>query len=156
MLEDLKSRLGEVATLAQINALLDWDMQTKMPPGAAESRARHLSTLSKVVHELFTDEETGKLISTVEPEASRLPHDSDDACLVRVARRDYDKASKLPTDLVAELSRITALAHGIWAKARADNDFKAFAPILGQIVTLKRRVAECYGYTDHIYDARDS
>src|SRR5258708_9539073 len=105
MLEDLKSRLGEVATLAQINALLDWDMQTKIPPGAAESRARHLSTLSKVVHELFTDEETGKLISTVEPEASKLPHDSDDACLARVARRDYTKPSTLPTALATSLPR---------------------------------------------------
>ena len=153
ILDELKTRLGEVTTLAQINALLDWDLQTKMPDGASEARARHLSTLSKVVHELFTDDETGKLLAIVEPQAQAMPYDSDDASLARVARRDYDKARKLPTDLVAEVSRVTARAHGVWAKARADNDFKAFAPILEQIVNLKRRVAECYGFTDHIYDA---
>src|SRR5713226_3253999 len=127
MLDDLKSRLGEVTTLAQINALLDWDLQTKMPHGASESRARHLSTLSKVVHEMFTDDETGKLLAIVEPQAQAMPYDSADASLARVARREYDKARKLPTDLVAEVSRVTTRAHGIWAKARADNDFKAFA-----------------------------
>ena len=61
-----------------------------------------------------------------------------------VAQRDYDKARKLPTELVAELSRVTARAHGIWAKARAENDFKSFAPTLEQIIALKQRVAECW------------
>jgi len=152
-LAELKSRLGDVTSLGQINAVLDWDMQTQMPPGASESRSRHLSTLSRLIHEMFTSDETGKLLSDADPQVKNAPYDSFDASLVRVARRDYDKAKKLPTELVAEITRVAALAHNIWANARADNDFKAFAPTLETMVGLKIKQAECLGYKDHIYDA---
>src|SRR5262249_11135702 len=70
-----------------------------------------------------------------------------------VVRRDYTKMRKIPADLVGELARATTLAHGVWVKARAANDFKAFVPSLQHILDLKRRAAEYIGYTDHIYDA---
>jgi carboxypeptidase Taq len=149
----LQDRLADVTTLNQVNALLDWDLQTQMPPGAADARARHNSTLSKLIHQMFTDDETGRLLAEAQGEMKSAPFDSNEASLLRVARRDYDKSKKVPTDLIAELSRVTALAHGIWAKARAENDFKSFVPMLQQILDLKKRVAECYGYTDHLYDA---
>src|SRR5436190_3292123 len=152
-LSGLKSRLADYTALQQVNALLEWDMQTQMPPGGAEARSRHTSSLTKIVHELFTDDATGRLLTHAESEVKGAPYDSNDASLLRVARRDYDKARKLPTDLVTEIARVTALAHGTWAKARAEDDFKSFAPVLDQIVTLKKRAAECIGFTEHIYDA---
>jgi carboxypeptidase Taq len=152
-LSKLKERLAEITSLYQINALLDWDLQTQLPRGASESRARHLSTLTKLTHEMFTADETGQLIEAASQETADAAYDSDDASLLRVARRDYERDRKLPSDLVAETSRVTAMAHEIWRKARAENDFKSFAPSLQRIVELKKQAAECYGYTDHIYDA---
>jgi carboxypeptidase Taq len=152
-LANLKDRLEKVTSLAQINALLEWDMQVKMPPGGSEARARHMSVLSRLIHETFTADETGALLAAAEREANGLPHDSNDASLLRVARHDYDRDCKLPSDLVAEITKATTLAHGVWVKARAENDFKSFVPSLKRIVELKKRAAECYGYTDHIYDA---
>ena len=152
-LSKLKERLAEITSLYQINALLDWDLQTQLPSGASESRARHLSTLSKLIHEMFTADETGQLIEAASREAGDAAYDSEDASLLRVARRDYERERKLPSDLVAETTRVTAMAHEIWRKARAENDFKSFAPSLQRIVELKKQAAECYGYTDHIYDA---
>ncbi len=152
-LAKLKERLGEVTSLAQINALLEWDMQVKMPPAGSEARARHMSVLSKLIHQMFTSDETGRLMDSAEREGNGLPRGSNDASLLRVARRDYDRERKLPSDLVAEITRATALAHEVWVKARAGNDFKSFIPSLKHIVELKIRAAECYGYTDHIYDA---
>ncbi len=149
----LKSRLADVTSLSQINALLEWDLQTQMPPGGAEARARHMSVQSKLVHEMFTADETGRLIEAASAEVSGADYDSDDASLLRVARRDYERERKVPAELVAEVTRTTTLAHDIWAKARANNDFKSFMPSLQRIIELKISVAECYGYTDHIYDA---
>ncbi len=149
----LKKRLETVATLGQINALLDWDMQTQMPPGAAESRARHLSTLAQFAHDMFVADETGKLLEDAERELKGADYDSDDASLIRVARRDFDRERKIPSDLVAELARASTLGHEVWVKARAENNFKSFIPALKHLVELKIRAAECIGYTDHIYDA---
>ncbi len=152
-LTDLKARLNDVTSLNQINALLDWDLQTQMPEGAAESRARHMSIMSRLIHEMFTADETGKLLDEAAVEAKGADYDGDDASTLRVARRDYDRLKKLPTDLVEEITRASALAHNVWAKARADNDFKSYIPALEHMISLKIKAAECYGYTDHIYDA---
>src|SRR5260221_11142627 len=152
-LTDLKARLNDVTSMNQINALLDWDLQTQMPEGAAESRARHMSIMSRLIHEMFTADETGKLLDEAAVEAKGADYDGDDASTLRVARRYYDRLKKLPTDLVEEITQASALAHNVWAKARADNDFKSYIPALEHMISLKIKAAECYGYTDHIYDA---
>ena len=152
-LDALKSRLGDVVTLQNVLALVDWDQQTQMPSGAANAKARHLELLSKLEHEMKTDDETGSLIASAEKEVTNASYDSFDGSFVRVARRDYDRARKLPTDLVAEMSRVQTIAHEHWVKARQDNDFAAFVPSLTKILELKQREIECKGYKDHPYDA---
>jgi len=73
--------------------------------------------------------------------------------MVRVAKHDYDLQTKLPTDLVEELARTQTLAHGVWAKAREENDFPAFVPMLEKIYDLMRRQVDALGYEDRMYDA---
>jgi carboxypeptidase Taq len=152
-LEKLKARLAEVHHLGMAAAVLDWDQQTYMPPGGVTARANQKATLSKLSHELFTDDRTASLLAAAEEENRGLPEDSDDAALLRVARRDFDKATRIPADLVEEKSRVTSLAQEAWAKARAENDFPAFAPWLERVVELERRTAEALGYEDRLYDA---
>jgi carboxypeptidase Taq len=152
-LNAFKARAEELTTLGQVIAVLDWDMQTQMPEGSANARARHMTVMSKLVHELGTSDETLRLLQTATAELGTADYDSDDASLLRVSARDIEKARKLPADLVAELTRETTLAHSVWAEARKNNDFKAFAPALKRIIALKQQQAECMGYKAHIYDA---
>ncbi|HEX9373854.1 MAG TPA: carboxypeptidase M32 [Roseiflexaceae bacterium] len=149
----LKARLGDVADLSKAAALLSWDQQTYMPRGGVGARAEQLATLSRLAHELFCDAETGRLLDAATPAAERLPYDSDDASLVRVARRDYERERRLPADFVAELSRASSTARAAWAEARQRSDFALFQPHLERIVALVRRQAEHLGYADHPYDA---
>ncbi|MBI1879501.1 MAG: carboxypeptidase M32 [Chloroflexi bacterium] len=150
-LETLKTKLKDIKNLQAAESVLGWDQQVYMPPGGAAARAEQLATLSKITHEMFIADEIGALLSDLT--AAEFPYDSDEASLIRVVRRDYDKARKLPTDLVAEMSRTFSLGHHIWAKARANQDFAQFQDILTKIVDLNIQVAEAYGYEDCIYDA---
>jgi carboxypeptidase Taq len=152
-LEQLKVRLSEIHDLDGATALLSWDQQVNMPPGGAGHRASQLSTLSRIRHEMFIAEETGRLLEAAEAEGAELAYESDDASLLRVTRHDYDLATKVPTDLVAELTRVTTLAHEAWTKARANNDYASFKPWLQQVFDLNIRVADALGYEDRIYDA---
>ncbi len=152
-LEQLKARLTEIHNLEMAAGLLGWDQQVYMPPGGAGHRAAQRATLSKIAHEMFTAEETGRLLEAAEAEGQGLPYDSDDASLLRVTRRDYDLATRVPTDLVAEIARTTALAHGEWAQARATSNYRAFQPWLEKIIDLNIQRAEHLGYEDRIYDA---
>jgi len=152
-LQALKARLADVHHLSMAGAVLDWDQQTYMPAGGVSARADQKATLSKLSHQLFTDDKTGTLLAQAEADLKGLPEDHNDAALLRMARRDYDKATRLPEALVEEISRVTSHAQEEWAKARAANDYGAFAPWLERIVDLERRTAEALGYEERLYDA---
>jgi carboxypeptidase Taq len=151
-LKQFKAQLAEISDLMNAAAVLEWDMQTYMPPGGGEARAEQIATLQKLGHEKFTHADTGQQLEALQPELQRLAPDSDDASLIRVATRDYERARKVPTELVAEIARTTSMAHEVWAKARAEKNFSAFLPMLEKIIELKHRVADCFGPQDSPYD----
>ncbi|MCC7435289.1 MAG: carboxypeptidase M32 [Methanoregulaceae archaeon] len=148
-LNDLKARYADINALSSAIAIMDWDQQTYMPRGAAEARAEHVGALSRIAHELSTDDAFGKLVSQSKNEAQS----EDDLAMVRVLQREYDLKTKLPAEFVAEKSRLAAIAHEDWVKARAENNFAGFAPTLERMFEIARQEAEFLGYTDHIYDA---
>ena len=152
-LQRLKEILGEVTDVNRASAVLTWDQETYMPTGGVANRADQLTTLRRLAHVRFTSEEVGRLLEEAEGEVGGLPFDSDDASIVRVTRRDYDLARKLPTELVAEIARAGATARPVWQKARQDSDFKLFEPYLERNVELNRKVADALGYRERPYDA---
>lgn len=149
---ELKTILGEVSDIQAANALLEWDQQCYMPEGASESRSYQASTLGRLAHERFTSEETGKLIEAAKSEVTELDPDSDDARLIKVAERRYNKFTKVPSTWISEFYATIARAHNIWAQARAENKFAKFQPILQQIVGLRQQYTSYFQPFDHIYD----
>lgn len=147
-LDRLKDVLADVNALRSATSIMEWDQQTFMPHGGADARAEHLGRLSKLAHETFIADETRKLVEDSAGEA-----EGDDATMLRVVSRDLDLATKLPTELVAEKTRLGAIAHEAWVTARANNDFKSFASYLERMFEIAGKEAEYLGYTDHIYDA---
>ena len=152
-LDQLKIRLGEIQDLRRANALIGWDQQTYMPIGGSAARAEQSATLQKISHELFTADETGRLIDAAAHDTDKLDPDSDDARLISVTRRDYHKSRKVPADLVAEIARVTGQAVDVWTQARAQSDWKPFEPYLQKIVDLNRKLADALGYAEKPYDA---
>ena len=102
--QELKSRLQEINDLNSVNALLNWDQSTYMPPGGAAARGRQQATIGRISHEKFTDPAIGKLLDKLEPWAEKLPYDSEEASLIRVTRRSYEQSVKVPAKLVAAVS----------------------------------------------------
>src|SRR5919201_584501 len=153
--ERLKARLTEVHNLQRVEGLLHWDQATHMPRGGARARSAHCATLRAVAHRLLVDEETAHLLDAAEDEVRRagLDAESDEASLIRVARRDYTQATALPESFVQEKARTTALARAAWEAARSADDFAAFAPWIEQSFDLARREAEYRSYAEHPYDA---
>jgi carboxypeptidase Taq len=151
-LAELRRRLAQVSDLQTAQAVLEWDQQVVMPPGGAGARAHHLTTLEALRHELFTDDEVGRLLDELRPLEESLPHDDLDACLIRVTRRDWEKATRIPTELAAEIAHVTAEAHHAWVAARAASDYAAFRPWLDRILALKLRYLDCFPTPDDPYD----
>ncbi len=142
-LQELKERLGEVTDLNKVARLLSWDQQTMMPPAGTGHRADQAATVQRLAHERFTDPAVGRLLDELQPVEASLEPDSDDAALLRLVRRDYEKAVKVPASLRAEMARAAAQARPVWVKAKAESDFPSFLPSLERIVQLKLEYVDC-------------
>ncbi len=146
-----KQIMGEIADIHSAAGLLSWDQQTYMPQGGNEARGHHLATLGRIGHELATSEELGKLLSDLTSEFAG-DESSDEAAMIRVAARDYKKATCVPADFVVEQAIVTSDAYQAWTEARAKSDFSIFRPHLEKVVELVRKYITFFPPADHPYD----
>jgi carboxypeptidase Taq len=150
---ELIRRVKEHSVLGSCAGVLGWDERTYMPHKGSAHRAEQMALLARMTHEMLTAPRIGELLTEVEGSALVHPEDSVPAVNVREIRRSYDRAVKLPKELVEELARVTTRAQQIWQEARQANDFSAFQPWLEKIVHLKRQEAAAIGYREVPYDA---
>ena len=141
-LPPLRERLAEVFDLNRAAAVLEWDQETYLPPGGAEARATQVATLRRLAHERFTDDAVGAWLEAADGETEGLDEDHPDRALVRVTRRDWARATRLPSALVAALAEAKGHALDAWKAARAASDVGRFAPHLQRILDLNREQAE--------------
>jgi carboxypeptidase Taq len=150
-LRALRERLAEISDLGRTVGVLAWDQKVTMPPGGHAARAEAMATVGRIAHERFVDAEIGNLLERLRPLEESLEYDSDDASLIRVTRRDWEKQRRVPTELRTEMIRSAALGNRVWIEARATNDFAAFLPALQRNLDLKRRYVECFEWDDSPY-----
>jgi len=151
-LKQFRDLLGEITDINMAIAVLGWDQQTQMPSGGSEGRGYQIATLTRMMHQRIISEEMGQLLEDLEARLVEMDPDSDDACQIRYAAREYNKRTRVPTALVAEFAQVTAVAHEAWVQARAESNFVRFQPYLERIVDLRRQYAACFTPYDHIYD----
>ncbi|MEE8389467.1 MAG: carboxypeptidase M32, partial [Anaerolineae bacterium] len=151
-IQELEARLIEINDIESAAGVLGWDQNTYMPPGGAPARGRQTATLQRLAHEKSTDAALGKLLDDLRPYEESLPYDSDKASLIRIARRDYERAVKVPPSFVAQLSEHTSASFQAWTKARPANDFAKVQPYLEKTLDLSRQLADFFPGYEHIAD----
>ena len=149
-LNQLKEILGEVSDLNHAASVLSWDQQVNMPPGGGEARGQQLATLGKLSHEKSTSDKVGKLLDDLKQEFAGS--DSDDAALVRVAARNFDKTMRVPSEFVSEQAVVTTAAFEAWVEAKKKSDFSIFHPHLEKVFDLARKYVSFFPPSDHPYD----
>ncbi|HBU16674.1 MAG TPA: carboxypeptidase M32 [Gemmobacter sp.] len=145
--DDLMAFQRETEALAQISGRLGWDQETMMPRGAAEQRGEEMAALEGVLHARRTDLRLADWLDEAEPQ------DDEDAAQLRLIRRSYDRATKIPADLAQRLARVTSTAQGIWADARAADKVADFLPTLAEVIALKQQEAAALAQGGDLYDA---
>jgi carboxypeptidase Taq len=151
-LERLTSRMTDVASLDAMTSLLVWDQRTIMPPAGGSHRSDHLALLQTLSHELLIDPETGRLLDELEPVEASLDPDSIEASTIRVARRDFEKAVRVPAELRAEMTRASAESAPTWIEAKATSNYDLFLPVLERNIELRMRYIDCCEASDEPYD----
>jgi carboxypeptidase Taq len=151
--DELLRRIKDCKLLESCGAVLGWDERTYMPREGSTHRAEQMALVARMGHGMLTAPEVGALLAEVEDSALVKDPEAAAAVNVREIRRTYDRAVKLPKELVEELARTTTRAQQVWQEARQADDFAAFRPWLEKIVRLKRQEADAVGYKESPYDA---
>ena len=146
----LKARLEELRDLGSAQKLFEWDQAVLMPEKGGRARAKAAATLEGISHDRLTDPEVGALLDELGADDS-LPDDQ--KAHVRVTRREYDRATKVPADLVREIAELQGVSYQTWTEARPKNDFKMMEPFLERLVELKKQEADAIGWQGERYDA---
>ena len=151
-LQELKERLLEISDLAATAAVLSWDQATYMPREGTEARARQCSFISRLAHERRTDPDLGRLLDRLRAYGESLPNDSNDARLIAVTCRDFEKAVRVPASFVGRQSALGAASYDAWKRARPSNDFATMRPYLERALELTREYFEFFAPYRHIAD----
>jgi len=144
---ELRARLAEHNDLVSAAALLRWDQATYMPEGGNAARGRQLATLEKLAHDRLTDPSLARLLDKLSPDG-----DSFTARLVRVARRDVERATKVPAAFVSAFANHRAELYEKWTRARPANDFASVAGLLAKSVEMSREYAGFFAPYEHVAD----
>ncbi|MFB6220621.1 MAG: carboxypeptidase M32, partial [Halolamina sp.] len=136
---DLLDQYRQISYLNDASGVLSWDQQVIMPEGGTPARAKQLSALSTVTHDLITRDEFEAALTDSEDAADSL--DEGQRASVREIRRAYDRTANVPSDLIQELSETTTENQQIWQDAKAEDDFEMFAPRLETLKDLSNRRA---------------
>ena len=147
--DELMAFQRETEALAQVAGRLGWDQETVMPRGAAPQRGEEMAAMEAVLHARRTAPQVGDWLDGIDD--STL--DAVGQAQMRHIRRTHARATKVPAALATKLARLTSVAQGKWAEARGADDFAAFAPVLQEVVALKREEGAALAAGGDLYDA---
>ena len=109
------------------------------PPAASADSGEALAILAQEDHELLCSLATGELLNRLEAHAAFL--DDDRRAQVKILRRDREAKTNVPSEVLANFTRLTTESFSVWQRAKAASDWAAFAPYLDRIVASMREIA---------------
>ncbi|HEY8776625.1 MAG TPA: carboxypeptidase M32 [Gaiellaceae bacterium] len=149
-LERLQAVLAEIADLSHAQQILEWDARVSMPRAGAKARADVASTITQLAHGRLVSDEVGNLLADLDG-AGHDP-DSTEGALIRITRREWERASRIPSELAGEMAQASGVGVAAWDEAKAASNFESFRPHLERQLELKRRYLACFPKTDDPYD----
>lgn len=144
---ELSARTTELKAIEGLMGMAEWDQQVMMPSAGSAARGAQMSLLSGLHHEKLTDDRVGELLETLSG-----AEDEAQAATVRNLKRDFDRATRVPADLVTRGAMVRAKAFPAWAQAKEESDFSRFAPHLAELISLASETVQAIDASSDPYD----
>jgi carboxypeptidase Taq len=147
--QEFISRVKDIHRIGALQGHLGWDQETIMPPNGAQSRGEILSWLAKEQHLRITDPLLGELVDKL---SKNQGLNQDQKSNVKEIKRRFEKASKLPSEFVAEFAKTKSAALLAWQQARSESNFDLFRDTLQKLIDMTKQKIEFYGIETTPYD----
>ena len=147
----LKKHQAVMSAYNHALGVLYLDATTAAPSDTWEGRGRTMEIMSEITYKLSTDPENDELLKFLEGHLEEL--DDQTRREVEVLRKGFDQTRKIPAEEYVAYSVLLNDAQAVWAKAKNEDDFASFAPILEKIMDYNRKFAGYYNPEMKPYDA---
>lgn len=138
----LIEKTRSIFVFGSAEAIIAWDMETKMPPKGIGLRSQQLALLSGIEHKMSTDPEIGTLLQQIQKRDRYAELDAVQKRNVYLIKKQYNEQTALPQELVMEIAKQRAIAVDTWKKAKASKKFATFKPELEKNVELQKKASE--------------
>ena len=136
--QELETYLETAQALQTALTLFEWDNETLAPKEAGAYTGKMIGALSGEYFRIMTDEKGKALIKACKEETDLSEVKT---AIVREVEKEQKRLDCIPADEYREFAELTSESARIWAKARKEKDFKAFAPVLKKILDYQKRFA---------------
>jgi carboxypeptidase Taq len=146
---ELVASLKRLDRLASIGGILGWDESVNLPPASSGLRSEQQGLFTEIYHREATQPRFGELLATLEQDRAALS--ADQAAVLRDARRDYDRLTRIPAAFAARKASAQTASYQAWVEARKADNFALFQPHLKAQLDFAREEAGFLG-AENAYD----
>jgi carboxypeptidase Taq len=135
-------RIKDLIVLSSAQSVMNWDMETMMPPKAVDQRSQQLALLSRIKYKMSTAPEIGKLLNTILTSPQHDTLGEVEKRNIHLIKKSYDEQTALPEQLVVETAKQQAITVNTWKKAKKQKNFTILKPELEKLVALNKQAAK--------------
>jgi carboxypeptidase Taq len=140
--KQLLEKTKDTRVISTAEGVINWDMETMMPPKGVQQRSEQLALLSRIHHKLVTDPEIGRLLAEIQAKPEYVSMGQFEKRNIYLISKSYREQTALPEKLVGELAKQQAITVNVWKKAKAKKDFSLYKTDLQKLYTLNLQAAE--------------
>lgn len=136
--EKLEEQLKRAQALQAASTIFSWDNETLAPEGAVEKTSVYMGQLSMEYMKVMTSPEIKEAAKALEGGEGLTEVQQS---IAEKVRKDIHDMDVIPPEEYQAYSELTAKAGTVWAKAKKQNDYSLFAPVLKDLISYQRKFA---------------
>lgn len=136
--EELQTHLEKAMALQAAMVLFEWDDETLAPKEAGAYTSKVIGTLSQEYMGIITSDEVKRLVKICRGDETLTQAE---AAIVREVAEELERLESIPPKEYREFAQLSAESTRIWADARKNKDFEAFAPTLSKVLDYQKKFA---------------
>lgn len=146
--DTVKEYTDRAMALHTAMTLFEWDNETLAPEAASELTSRMVGKLSGEYFQIITDPALWEALEGCSKEELTTAQ----AANVRELKEEIARIRSVPKEEYEAFASLTACSASVWAAAKRNRDFEAFAPVLREIICFKKRFAALRADDSGLYD----
>lgn len=139
--EELRPYLERNRAYQTALALFSWDTETLAPVEASEYTAKCVGILTEEAYHVLICDKVKSLIKKLSTKKQQDTLNDAEKTTIRLIKKTFERLSCIPANEYRDFSELCAISQTCYCRAKQNNKFEDFSPILEKLLDYTRRFA---------------